>query len=136
MPCLAGTSLSESDGCIDCGADNLWSVNKASNCSVCPPGSFTSGGTATARTACSDCPAGFMCDGSSVVTPCPPGEFSIGGASVCEPCEPGKFSNVTGTVSCNLCDAILGKTSLEGATACDACLADYYIDDDGPVRTL
>ena len=86
-------------------------------CRLCPAGRVCEGATVQPAL----CSAGGYCpQGSPSVSPCPPGTSSIGGTSLCEPCERGKFSNVTGTVSCNLCDAILGETSLEGATACDS----------------
>ena len=48
--CLAGTYLSENGGCVDCGADDLWSANQAASCEPCIGGSFTSGGTGTRST--------------------------------------------------------------------------------------
>ena len=50
--CLAGKFVSTIGGCAECGADHLFSENKATHCDACPLGSFTSGGTPTTRTSC------------------------------------------------------------------------------------
>merc|ERR1712185_427918 len=81
--CLAGTFLNTTR-CDECGADNMYSANKAANCQVCPPGWFTTGGTNTTRTSCYECPAGSHCDGTSVVIECAAGTFaSEAGSSNC-----------------------------------------------------
>jgi len=48
-----------------CGTDSKFSAAGAANCTACSPGSFTGGGDQTTRTACSSCPAGHECDGTS-----------------------------------------------------------------------
>merc|ERR1712185_78193 len=96
--CLAGTYLSPTGGCVECGVDNEWSSNKAAHCQVCPVGSFTSGGTFTTRTSCSECPAGSACNGTSII----------------EECAAGTFSSETGASNCTVCPD--GTTSSAGAT--------------------
>jgi hypothetical protein len=114
-----------------CGADGKFSAAGASNCSTCPTGSSTSGGTSNTRTSCSACPAGFhSCDGSSVRTACgADDEFSTSGASSCSVCPPGS-STAGGTsntrTSCSVCDLTKPGYGCDGSSVPAPCRAGTF----------
>ena len=75
----------------ECGADNKYSANEASECNECEAGHYTDGGLAGAknrtRTSCRPCPMGSSCDGTSVVTACAAGKYQDSeGGSECVKC--------------------------------------------------
>ena len=119
-PCIAGTySLAGSSTCTDCGADNLYSGNAASECLVCVDG-FTSGGTSTTRTTCSECPAGYNCDGTSDfgAHPCVASTYSghDGSTGQFYCINGGSVDGMTGYCSCTDCNTGFGGPNC--ATSC------------------
>ena len=112
-------------------------------CYSCPVGTYN---TSNVTEPCRNCPAGFKSEtigsGQNVLltcTACDHGEYqSEAGQPFCLPCIPGKynnqenqteckscgvneFTNITKETSCRRCD--IGKKSLAGSTACQACSA-------------
>ena len=103
-------------------------TREAWNCGLplCPEGSFS------AASNCTLCPFGTYASsrGSTACSPCPYGSFSasIGAVSnaTCRKCPPGSFSaNSTGAANCTLCPA--GTfTAATGSTACQQCAGGHY----------
>jgi hypothetical protein len=74
--------------------------NQLGVCTICQPGQFSLGGTATS---CSVCGGGF---------------YSGAGSASCTACAADTFSGITGAASCTSCAA--GTTSAPGALSCTA----------------
>merc|ERR1711871_910318 len=113
-----------------CGADRKYSASGAAMCKTCEPGSFTSGNGMTTRSACSICPAGRRCDGSSAQPMCGAGKFSGRGKSSCTKCNSDKKYSGKGATSCKSCK--LGSFTSGGdkatRTACSRCPAGRKCD--------
>ena len=141
MSCQAGYEVTEKkDGCQPSYAGNYANANSSGRCGA---GTFSS---AIASTACTFCSDGKFSDGgiNTVCLACVPGTFSAGvGASACTRCYPGSFSTGVGALSCthcmqgkwsvstgraSECDGVCaeGTVSGSGATACMACAAGTY----------
>lgn len=88
--------------------------------SACLPGSYPS-----SPTACTSCPAGFYCDGSSK-NPCPTGTYqAFTSRSACASCEGGKYSDQTASTYCYLCpintyNPNTGSSSIAACTPCSS----------------
>ena len=127
--CPAGYfSGSGSVVCTLCGSDSKYSVVGTSTCLSCPPGSRTSGGSITTRSACTSCAAGFSCDGTSAQTKCPKGKYSPGGAASCLACgNDNHYSDADGAASCATCGS--GSYTTGGGstthTGCATCIAGF-----------
>lgn len=129
-------------------------LGRAAECSICPPGSFCSGGEITVSGPCS---AGYVCPAGSMTPtqlPCPAGTFSsetdlfniaqcleCGAGFYCEeaatqmtPCPAGTYSSQNGTESagpgvypaCQTCSA--GYKCIEGSTMQVECGVGFYSD--------
>ena len=125
--CLAGTfSPGGSASCLDCNADNTYSLPKASSCTTCTPGSFTSGGTDKKRTSCATCSEGNRCDGTSIEYVCVAGKFAKSGAVTCSECgSDTQYSAAPAQGSCATCNAgsfTAGNTATT-RTSCSPCPA-------------
>ncbi len=136
--------------CSQCATGAYQSALAATECALCPPGTFSKAVGATARSACVACDAGkystvhgaksaegcqfcgpgtFAAEaGASFCKHCVEGSFvNRSGAQNCEACPPGSFSNVTGATTakaCAVCPA--GTFALEKASACESCSAGTF----------
>ena len=128
-PCIAGKYASGSaTACLVCGADHLYSAggSAASRCDLCRPGSFTAGGTATARHTCTKCWAGYTCDGTSdTSTQCSAGTFAAKGSFYCTPCGNDNMFSGVGAGVCAVCGpgSFTGGGSSTTRQTCAACTA-------------
>ena len=57
---------------------------------------------ATSKNNCTECPAGFQCDNSTIPITCSPGHYCPFGVDM-TPCQAGTFSNVSGAVDSSTC---------------------------------
>ena len=116
---------------LPCGRDHWFSPTGTLKCTRCAQGSFTSGGFSSQRTACTICPSGSACDGTSVTQTCTAGRFAPRGSGTCSAaCGQDDRYAARGAEGCSTC-APGSFTSGGDATTrshCGACPAGHECD--------
>jgi len=122
-------ALTGSTGCRTCVAGSFFRVDEQRRCQACQRGNYTSTGGATE---CLVCPAGsFSLDVATACSACEHGKFlSAPGGSACLACSPGQYSSGTGEVGCDECMAGTFVTGA-GAWECENCSAGTFSVEDG-----
>ncbi|GMI30328.1 hypothetical protein TeGR_g14640 [Tetraparma gracilis] len=123
-----------SGDCTSCKLNTFANETGTSSCKDCAWGEFSPAGAS----ACSSCPAGYVCAGGTT-TACDAGTYSSGGSN-CNSCEvgykcpgasdhtlcsAGSYQNETAQDECKACPG--GKLQAdEGASLCNECPAGYF----------
>jgi hypothetical protein len=135
--CPVGTQSATQYACPIGRFSSSTNLQAASNCTVCPAGSFCSGGQTTISGACRQghfCPQGtgrandFPCiagtfsartdlQAADQCSPCPVGSYCPVGSSVTTQCPAGTYTNVTNTASPG---SAASATSFPACTTCPA----------------
>lgn len=121
-------------------------------CSKCPPGTYSGNQLALSNKTCLPCPAGFISPdpgaatcvacaaggfmpspGGSTCQLCPEGSFQDARQSTgCKPCLAGTFAPMPGQTVCTQCPAGTSQAST-GAVACSPCAANQFSSAGDPV---
>ena len=121
--CPSGTYLihdGSGSNCTTCEA-GYYCPTTSSAPLPCDPGLYSAAGAV----ACTLCPAGSNCSGTTAnnVGACPAGSYSVAGSSECTECEAGYQCSRTASAPC-----APGTYSLGGATSCTDCPAGSYCE--------
>lgn len=123
-----------------------------SQCSKCPPGSYSINPLALSNVSCISCPEGTVStmEGAQGCINCQVGQYSSNrrgsacllctrgtfqdqpAATVCRLCGPGTFTSIFGVSSCALCAAGFSQSGL-GGTSCETCKASQFSSPGDPV---
>ena len=128
--CLVGTKQpnEEETGCIDCDP-GFSSGTAATDCTICPVGSYSVGGNFAGRISspCLPCEPGYFSNssGASQCMRCDPGSFSASNASICSLCDPGTFAESYNQTACDDCAAGSFANST-GRSECELCHPGTY----------
>ena len=109
-------SSSASTECSLCAPGKYASSSKSEGCSLCAPGKYASSNESTK---CFNCSAGKSTtsaenlgasghDSPEDCVACPPGKHSPRNGTDCKVCGIGTYTNVSGTITCELCPAGTG----------------------------
>lgn len=116
-PCPEGTfnpTFIQQPACLLCPI-NMWSVQGADDCRLCPQNSVSPGGTGFSGCRC----IGGLEMRGDVCAACGVGKYSPPGGNACVLCGNGTYSRVTGASACLSCGT--RGVSGPGATACRDC---------------
>ena len=115
-PCPTGQYQNQEakTSCINCPAGKYQDEEGQTLCKTCPAGKWSE----EKATSCTNCLAGYKCDGSGTITICQRGYYAPLGSSTCSLCPIGTTSS-KGSASCSSCP--VGTTSSAGAASCTSC---------------
>ena len=139
-PCAVGMfSAASASTCSECNDDTKYAdvLGTADKCKTCAAGSYTTGGSSKRRSACTTCPPGKSCDGSSVTPLCSNGKFSAGALEKCAACGDVKLYSENGATSCITCNAgsfTSGNTETT-RSSCVSCNLGYKCVGDGKMTS-
>ena len=134
LACPAGSYCAQGSSTASQCSDGSFSLTSSSSCTVCPAGSFCKGGSKvlcqsgsyqslTSQLSCIPCTAGNYCvEGSTSVTACASGTYSLASAGVCSDCPSGSSCN-SGVAT--LCSAGNYQASTK-QTSCLSCTVGSY----------
>jgi hypothetical protein len=117
--CEAGHYLDMTTSmCAKCAWGTYQDETGATDCKLCPAGTYSLGTAATGADSCRPCfAATFAPAGSSMCIPCIPGSYAPAMSESCTLCQPGTYATLA--KPCTACPA--GTFSLEGASTCSPC---------------
>lgn len=110
------SSARASTSCAQCGLGKFMAVDGGAECHACRPGLFSA-----SPGDCSVCPPGKYTSvyGSLTCTACATGQFgNVHGASACQKCAAGLFSSISGATTCEHCAPGLVAHSSGDTTSC------------------
>ena len=132
-PCPAGKfSYERASSCTQCEAGTYSSAEAATTCTQCDTGKASAARMATSSAVCQDCTEGkYSLAGSSVCTECNSGKYNSQTASssesYCKACVAGTYNPDTGSTTEEACkDCAKGKYSDAGSSACTDCAKGKY----------
>lgn len=120
--------------CFPCAKGTYNSIPGASQCSKCPPGTFSDTSAAVSLASCTPCPIATYGNMSgayalSACSDCPPGtNSSLLGAAECAPCRAGSYAEGHRREQCELCRAGTFGQQIRASSkaSCDSCPAGSF----------